>query len=404
MSRPLVIEGALQFSGGYQVAVQLPQLREASNSQMSHMAWKILCGFTDSDTNAGSLGVTTGSIPAGSVSIGSFTDTRRDDATGTHPAGTTISSTTYTFYQYTAVETEDYIRPLSFDTTLDAIQEQSNSELDDHIIQMALNMMLNTSNHSGLGQGQYVLQHGSPSGTSDNQGTIYDTVVDSNGNATASGQASLWKRTRQIFGSNQYGYESPTSNPRPLKIDSSTTPASIKEMSDDEIEGLVKRFSNKIISSGIGTYVVQEDAPASGTWVQRGSNISDDRRELADETYTGSYGGFFAGSRTYSGNYSGTYTGTYTGSYVSPNSYAGGYLGAATAFYGGRPYYFNTYYTGYYAAVYSGDYSGDYTGSYAGSREYSGNYGGTFSGDYTGATVQTSTESISNVKLWQRTA
>ena len=399
MTRPLVIEATTPAG-----------LREVSDAQMSHMAWKILNGFTDSDTNAGSLGVTTGSVPAGAVSIGTFVDTRRADATGTHPAGTTVLSTTYTFYQYTATETEDYIRPLSFDTTLGGIQEQSNSELDDHIIQMALAMMLQTgvpgvwsSGHNSLGQGQYVLQSGAPQGTSDSQGTIYDTIVDSSGNSTSSGSKTLWKRTRQLFGNSQFGYESSTANPRPLKIDTSTTPTSIKEMSDTEISGLVKRFCNRIIESGIGTYVVQENAPASGTWVARSGYLSDDRRQRSAENYTGSYGGFFAGSRTYSGTYTGNYSGTYTGGYAG-TSYAGNYLGGATVYYGGSPRSVNVYYVGYYANVYTGNYTGTYSGNYAGSRTYSANYGGTFSGTYSGQTIQTSTESVSQIKLWQRTA
>ena len=383
MSRPLIVNGTTTPKS----LIEIPD-----NKIFTH-AWRILDEFQSSDTNTGSVGLTGGTIPSGTTAIGTFVDTRRQSGPGAHPVGTEIHSTTSTFFQYTGTETEDYVRPLKWDSTLNGIRESSNSDLDSHLIAQALSFLTSTADNYGLGQ--YRLQPNSPTGgTWEDMGSITDRITNTDGTVTEN-TTKLWKKTSQSGTFN-------TSVRRPLKSDTSTTPNSIKEMTDDEIKGLVKRFSNRIIESGIGTYVVQEDAPASGTWIRSGTAFDDDRREVTDVTYTGNYGGFFAGSRTYSGNYSGTYTGTYTGSYVSPNSYAGGYLGGAVAFYGGRPFYFNTYYTGYYAAVYSGDYTGDYTGSYAGSREYSGNYGGTFSGDYTGATVQTSTESISNVSLWMR--
>lgn len=385
MSRPLVINGATTPKSLIEIA---------DNKIFTH-AWRILDEFQSSDTNTGSVGLTGGTIPSGTTAIGTFVDTRRQSGPGAHPVGTETYSTTSTFFQYNGTETEDYVRPLKWDSTLNGIRESSNSDLDSHLIAQALSFLTSTADNYGLGQ--YRLQPSSPTGgTWENMGSITDRITNSNGTVTEN-ITKLWKKTSQSGTFN-------TSVRRPLKIDTSTTPDSIKEMTDDEIKGLVKRFSNRIIESGIGTYVVQENAPASGTWIRSGDAFHDDRRTVADATYTGSYTGYYAGSRTYSGTYTGNYSGTYTGNYTG-TAYAGSYLGPGTAFYGGFARAVNMYYVGYYAAVYTGNYTGTYTGNYDGSRTYSNSgYAGAYSGDYTGATVQTGTESISNVSLWMRTS
>jgi hypothetical protein len=169
--------------------------------------------------------------------------------------------------------------------------------------------------------------------------------------------------------------------------------------------------------------------------------------------YAGNYVGSYVGAKTYSGSYTGSFSGTYAGNYVGTSAYAGGYAGAYarteayTLFYsgyaGGTNYYtgyYTGFYTGYYtgaktytgnytgaynrnftgnyvgtsaySGTYSGTYTGYYTGNYVGTSTYSGSYTGnysgsysnTFSGTYAGNTVQASTEVVSNVKLWLRTA
>ncbi len=172
--------------------------------------------------------------------------------------------------------------------------------------------------------------------------------------------------------------------------------------------------------------------------------------------YTGYYTGFYAGSRNYAGNYAGTYGGTYTGFYAGSRNYAGTYLAYFTGFYSSPVSYQGTAYgtsytgnyngfvppvpyTGYFSgpggtytgyftgpANYSGNYIGNFTGNfsttnystanftgnYAGGGSYTGNYSGsylnnfsgTFSGNYSGATIQSSKDTVSTVKLWIRTA
>ena len=382
MSRPLIVNGATTPKS----------LIEIEDNKIFTHAWRILDEFQSSNTNTGSLGV--GSTPTGASSIGTFTDTRRTQAVGTHPAGTTITNSTTNFYQYNATETEDYARPLKWDATLNGIRESSNSDLNSHLIAQALSFLTSTGDNYGLGQ--YKLQPGTPSGgTWASVATITDKIINAAGTYD-NNTTKLWKKTSQSGTFN-------TNVRRPLKVDTSTTPESLKEMTDTEIKGLVKRFSNRIIESGIGTYVVQENAPASGTWIRSGTAFDDDRRERGNLTYSGTYSGSYSGSRTYSGSYSGTYTGSYT-RYRSGPSYAGSYLGGATVYYGGNPRSVNQWFVGYYAPTYTGYYSGNYTGNYAGSRNYSGNYSGSYTGNYAGATIKSTTEVISQVSLWMRTA
>jgi hypothetical protein len=377
MSRPLIVN----YSTTPKSLIEIP------DDKIFTHAWRILDEFQSSDLNTGSVGLTGGSVPSGTTAIGTFVDTRRQAGPGTHPVGTETYSTTSTFFQYNGTETEDYVRPLKWDSTLEGIRESSNSDLDSHLIATALSFLTSAGSTQGLGQ--YRLQPNTPSGgTWSNMGLISDRITNADGNVTTN-TTKLWKKTSQ-------GSTYNTNVRRPLKFDTSTTPDSIKEMTDAEIKGLVKRFSNRIIESGIGTYVVQENAPASGTWVRRGDAFHDDRRTVADVNYTGS----FSGSRTYSGTYTGNYSGTYTGVSVG-TSYAGNYLGGATVYYGGNPRSVNVYYVGYYAVVYTGNYTGTYTGNYAGSRTYSST---AYTSNFTGATVQTVTESISNVSLWMRTS
>ena len=370
MSRPLIVNNGTTPKS----------LIEISDAKMFTHAWRILDEFQSSNTNTGSVNV--GTNPTGAASIGTFTDTKRTQAVGTHPAGTTITSSTTNFYQYNATETENYVRPLKWDATLNGIQDSSNSDLDSHLIATALTFLTSTSTNFGLGQ--YRLQPSTPSGgTWTSLSTITDRVINAQGTYDEN-TTKLWKKTSQTGTYN-------TSVRRPLKFDTSTTPDSIKEMTDAEIKGLVKRFSNRIIESGIGTYVVQENAPASGTWIRSGSAFDDDRRKRENQNYSGNYTG------TYTGTYAGTYTGSYTRYRAGP-TYTGSYLGGGVAYYGGQVAYVNYWYVGSYAATYTGYYAGNYTGN------YTGNYSGTYTGAYAGATIKSTTEVISQVSLWMRTA
>ena len=151
------------------------------------------------------------------------------------------------------------------------------------------------------------------------------------------------------------------SNLKPLKL---IDTKDVKEMSSSEILQMLPNFRNRIVDSGVGLYKVQSSAPVSGgTWVQLGDEFADTREQVTPQNYLG--------------NFSGNYTGTFSGS----RNYSGNY---------------------------AGNFSGNYTGTFSGSRNYTGNYIGNFSGTYSnnfsGATVIETKETVSTIKLWVRTA
>ena len=226
-------------------------LQEMSNTHMDSVAYRILQEFLVSDVDCGNIHV--GSTPAGASSIGSFTDTRRADTVGTHPAGTTINTATTNFYQYTSAETENYERPIEFDTPLDSIQEMDNSDLNSTIISRALSMLTSTSNSYGIGQ--YRLQPSNPGGgTWTSHAVITNRIQNTAGTGITENTTTLWRKQTQ---GSTYG-----TLYRPLKVRSD---GHLQEMSDTEIKALVTRFRNRIIESGIGTYKVQQNSPSGGT-------------------------------------------------------------------------------------------------------------------------------------------
>ena len=110
-------------------------------------------------------------------------------------------------------------------------------------------------------------------------------------------------------------------------------------------------YQESIVDTGIGKYQLAASSPSPGTWQTVGDAFADIRYQRADQNYAG--------------DYTGTYAGTYTGSY-------------------------STFYSGRQVGPYSGDYTGNYTGTYTGT--------------YVGATILASTDTVSTMKLWLRTA
>ena len=265
--------------------------------------------------------------------IGTFADTRRDQATGTHPANTTVHTDNYVFRQnLTDLTPSPTARPIavkydggSFDGLIEMTDAECRADIVDRI---------NAKITAG-GVGSYVMQPAAPgTGTWTNVGTINNKLsVDTVNNTTI-----LWKRTT---GSN-------TTATRPLKWNGS---ASLKELSDAEINDLVEMYQESIVDTGIGKYALQTSAPGTGTWQRVGAAFSDTRKQRNDISYAG--------------DYQGTYAGTYTG---------------------------------YYSTYYSGRQVGPYTGN------YTGNYTGTYTGNYTGATIVATEDTVSTTSLWLRTA
>ena len=316
-------------------------IKEMSAAEIDDNVDLILDHFSGmTSVNTGHLAMNT---EAGWTGIGTFADTRRDQAEGTHPANTTVHTDNYVFRQnLTDLTPSPTARPFSVkyaSGSYDGIIEMTDADCRADIVDR-----VNAKITAG-GVGSYVLQPAAPgTGTWAQVGATINNklAVDAVANSTK-----LWKRTT---GSN-------TTATRPLKWDSSNS--SVKELSDAEINDLVEMYQESIVDTGIGKYVLQESAPGSGTWQRVGSAFVDTRKQRTDQNYAGDYTG----------------------------AYAGSYSGA---------------YTGYYSTYYSGRQVGPYTGYYTGS--YTGYYSGTYTGSYTGATIMAATDNVSTVSLWLRTA
>ena len=380
-------------------------------------------------TGTGELNVTTDGSGAGTT-IGSITDTKRDDAIGTHPTdGATSNVNVYTAKQVTAAASESITnRMVGYETSGNVgINEFTDAELDTDIIDKVIAVIVGLGNYT---VGQYHLSTSAPSGgTWTARYTLVDTQVDETEDTKY-----IWQKTAAT--------SSAVDNYKPCKVEGSS---GIKEMTVAEMEQIVPNFRNRIVENfastqGVGTYKLQSGAPSeTGTWTQMGDELKDTKQQVGSVNYTGAYSGSYTGNYTggytgaknyagaYSGNYSGNYTGTYTGTSAYSGTYAGNYTGTYTGSYqrffsgysggffsGNYAGTYTGYYTGYYtgaknySGTYSGTYSGSYTGYYTGTSAYSGTYSGTYtgyySGTYAGDTILAAEEDVSSVKLWLRTA
>ena len=384
-------------------------LQEMTDTEIEqYYSATLLKDFSDNTdgTGVGELNVTTDGSGAGTT-IGTITDTKRQDAIGTHPtAGATTSVNVYTFKQVNSTASESITnRPVGYESTgTIAVHEFTDSELDTDILDKVLGDLVAQGNYV---TGQYTLAASAPSGgTWTSRYTLIDTQVDETEDTKY-----IWQKTAATTAA--------ASDYKPVKVDGT----SLKEMTVAEIEQVVPNLRNRITDSTIGTYALQSGAPASGTWVQQGATFSDSRQEVGSQTYegnyTGNYTGGYTGAKTYAGSYSGSYTGAYTGNYVGTSNYAGAYSGSYSGSYAadydgyaGTSYAgsYSGSYTGYYEGAktytgyYSGAYSGNYAGNYVGTSAYSGTYTGTYTGYYAGDTVLASEETVSTVKLWLKTA
>lgn len=413
----------IKASGTPPSSANFQGLQEMTEGEINqYLSYVITNKFaTDADgTGTAELNVDTANALTG-TSIGTWTNTIRNDAIGTHPTAGTTTDTTYYFKQVTAAASESIAnRPVGWDS---AIKEYDDSALDTDILDKVIEDMVTST---GYTVGQYSLAASAPAGGT---WTSRATITDSNQGGSTN--LYLWQKTAPTTAAN--------SDLASLKLDGTN----VKMMSAAEIEQMVPNFRNRIIDSGIGTYKLQASAPAGGTWVQMGDDLTDTRQEVASENYAGTYTGAFTGNyvgdyvgsyvgaKTYSGSYTGSFSGDYAGNYVGTSAYSGAYSGtytttnAYTIFYsgfaGGTNYYtgyFTGFYTGFYTGAktytgyYTGNYNQDFTGNYVGTSAYSGTYSGTytgyysnnFSGTYAGDTVQATTENVSTVKLWLKTA
>ena len=352
-------------------------LRVMTDAELGYAIYQILNAFASTNSGAGTLN-TSGT----GTSIGSFVDTERPDAIGTHPVGTTVTTTTTTLYQDLTTVSESLTKPVEFSSN--HIRIQNDAQLNDSLIAAALNELVDN------GLGVYRLQPTSPT----QAGTWVQIVTFTNTTQSGDNVTYLWRRTGAVA----------PSKLQPLK---STATGDLKVMTDAELQSLTNRLRNRIISTGIGQYKLQSATPTGGTWVMMGTSFYDTIHDIGPVAYTGFYSGSFSGtySRSFTGYYGRSFTGYYSRSFTGyyGRSFAGGY----TRFYSGRNYgtytgYYSRSFTGFYSSSFTGFYANTFTGFYSSS--YTGTYSRNFTGYYTGTTVLATTSNVSDVALWIRTA
>jgi predicted RNA methylase len=170
-------------------------------------------GANADGTGTGEINITTNNAGSGTA-IGSFVDTDRQEATGTHPATGAVDTVTYYAKQVTAAATESITnRPLKFDS---GIKEMTDAQIDTELLDYAISAMVAETSYTA---GQYRLQATAPSGgTWVSRYTLTD--VANGGNTTTY----LWQKTAAT--------STPDTSLKPLKL---INTKDIKEMSSGEI-------------------------------------------------------------------------------------------------------------------------------------------------------------------------
>jgi len=304
MAGPITLE-----AGSYPVAADgLQGFRELTATQIrEQIAGVITQKFaTDTDgSGTAELNVVTGGS-AGSDEIGTFSDRARTESVGTHPAAGTLTTTTFRFNQPVASVSESgQIRPLRWTNT--SVDEMTDGEIDSDILDEVIQAMATESANT---VGQYKIDTSTPSGgTWTARYTIPDTQTDG-----TTVDYYLWQKTAPTTDAG-----SDTNMLLQTDVD-----GNIDEMADADVETLVPAFRNRIIASGVGTYLLQTGSPtATGTWAQMGGTMTDQVKDIVSENYSGEYAGSYVGyyDRIFNGFLEGAYAGTYSGTYYG--EYAG---------------------------------------------------------------------------------
>ena len=156
-------------------------LQEMTDTEIEqYYSATLLKDFSDNTdgTGVGELNVTTDGSGAGTT-IGTITDTKRQDAIGTHPtAGATTSVNVYTFKQVNSTASESITnRPVGYESSgTIGVHEFTDSELDTDILDKVLGDLVAQGNYV---TGQYTLAASAPSGgTWTSRYTLIDTQVD----------------------------------------------------------------------------------------------------------------------------------------------------------------------------------------------------------------------------------
>lgn len=396
-----------------------PQLFEFSTSEENYLAYQAGLRLSTADSDeVGSLALAS----AGNATVGSYSDTKFNQAVGTHGTTLTTATTTTTLYQTEGTAPTDgsaYRKPIhhQLNGSSTELHEMTSSEIDSLTDRLIKTIFANDY------PGAYKLGSSSPgSGYSVEKSSVFsDTRTDG-----TTVNYNLYKRTSMT---------APTTV-RPLHIKRSSgktgTYQGLQQMTNAQIQyTLGQTAKNRIMngSNGVGTYLLLSSADGnptangySGTWVAKGS-ATDTKQETVATAYTrtstrnfegnytrirqsnfsrnfvGNYTGDFEGnySRNFGGNfvgdflvvrtenYSRNFTGTYTGvsnfTRTRSSGYARNFTGNVVDNFEGN---YSRGFSRNFTRIRSSNYEGNYSRNY--SRYYSRNFAGNFQGNYTGAT------------------
>lgn len=393
---------------------------------------------------------TSGATPVGSLNvngavgttIGTFVDTARQNAVGTHPVGTTVNSTTYTFKQVepsltaltgtvsvtaggttltgvgttftTQLQPGDFIQigsGASYDWALvRSVQSNTSATLDATanskltLSGVVYYMALRTTS---LVYSTPVYYNSAITGIQEMSALdVIDTIIaraaallvvsgpSSYTLQTSAPATGTWATRATITDTKVTGTVATTYLWQRTDAGTGTvvrpmmrSGTSLIEMTDAQLENLGQILGMYCLASGKGRYAVANAAPTSpGTWVQVGTSFDDTRYTIVDTSYTGTFAASFTGAytRAYAGAYARAYTGayasTFTGAYT--RGYAGSYAGTYNATYSRA---FAGSYTGTYNATYSRAFVASWARAYSRGfvRTYAGVNFSTYTGTYT---------------------
>ena len=134
-------------------------LQTMSVAETDYMVYRMGTTFASTDTGTGSVQVNPADT-TGLTLIGTFTDTTRQDAVGSHPVGTSVNSTTYNFYQDRRSYSEGSLEvPLEYNTSSGNIEQQSTAVINSTWIDRAQDTIVAMGSNA---VGCYVLQPTAP--------------------------------------------------------------------------------------------------------------------------------------------------------------------------------------------------------------------------------------------------
>ena len=237
------------------------ELAEFSEEQKRNLAYDVLEYMAANTSCAGTLTIDS------SNPIGTFTDSVRQGAVGSQEL--TILYNTYTLSQTNTATFSSLDDPplyVGVNVSGNTISIQENLTTKEDLV----NYIIQTAISSELFCYRLGVTPPSDGGVWTNIGNILDTLE----NFTITNNSyGLWRKISS-GAINSYNY--------PLKIQSNT----LTEFSQEEIYNFSKLVENKIISTGVLNYKLQNAVPTTGIWEDVGT-IIDLRRTISPTAYVG---------------------------------------------------------------------------------------------------------------------